>query len=982
MKEVQNLEKKLEKATKDSKTPVREREKIENKLKRAYEQLKTSEEQLLTKKLEQAETAADTAGMTEKQKNKANKIAKQTSQNVSAENPSPQQKQQMSEDEARRKKEQDDITRAQNRQATIQGVTQAMSGMYMMMQSIQSLGSIWNNDDLSLGEKLTSTLMSVTMLLGGLSSLMSVYDMIQKKVNKDIGEGASLNLFSAISMGIKAKAAKKAGDAEVKANEKVNASSKKTIITKLAEGWSKALSAAAGGNFAPLILMGVGAAAVATMAGVGLFNIAASKQNNKENAEKSYEDFSKKNEQQKENQGLALEYNNLLKTYEETGEGKDKLAEQAKKLGEAYGIEGAALANLTGDYEQFTKDLNEEIKKQNQIVKNSATSSASALAKVIYDENTLEKGWGGNNNAFLWFNSGTFKDTRKFTLSKTADILENGKFKYITKENDKEVKFEAKTDEESVYMIAEMQRLKDELEKEYTAEELKGDTLYQDIVEKLGQIGQETVNQATESYNAIINSDLSNILLDRKEPVNNLNDFAKLRKDLLENKELGYSEDQIDNFLKSSSQFKEFFEQDQAIREFADQIGYTGKSLEELYNVYQDYGNLIFDSGLVRANETNSDVLITDTELLDYLKNKEDFTSSLDSIKLTFEISDEWEKAAKAGYDEISAFFEKHNIPVSLQTELIGMDPKEAGKAMQDWETNKKIGDFQQAIISRVGEDGTIGAVSASEEAERKTKKQNVATAETELEKAEQVLADEVAKEETKKSDLTNLFSKFNSGNADVYKGGGGDFNDTVLVDIAKTVGVTTEQLEGINKEDEILDLIGDKLDENAESKIGFTATDLGLSTDDFTDKNNSGGLDWNDVFETINDAGNDKDAALKAQKVMDALASYEAKGSDEAQKNVKTKEEELAEAKKALTEYEAELKSLTQEEWIQLNTITSQITEVSQLNKLWNHIDKSSGNYLNQLKKITKENGRQYSKVVEYEKKLKQYGLLMTTTL
>ena len=39
----------------------------------------------------------------------------------------------------------------------IQGVTQTISGAAMAVSAFQSLGSIWKNEDLSFGEKLTSS---------------------------------------------------------------------------------------------------------------------------------------------------------------------------------------------------------------------------------------------------------------------------------------------------------------------------------------------------------------------------------------------------------------------------------------------------------------------------------------------------------------------------------------------------------------------------------------------------------------------------------------------------------------------------------------------------------------------------------------------------------------------------------------------------------------------------------------------------------
>jgi hypothetical protein len=47
-----------------------------------------------------------------------------------------------------------------------------------------------------------------------------------------------------------------------------------------------------------------------------------------------------------------------LKAYKETGEGKDELDEITNSLAEAYGLEGAALAKLSGEYSNYQSVLN------------------------------------------------------------------------------------------------------------------------------------------------------------------------------------------------------------------------------------------------------------------------------------------------------------------------------------------------------------------------------------------------------------------------------------------------------------------------------------------------------------------------------------------------------------------------------------------------------------------------------------------------
>lgn len=67
------------------------------------------------------------------------------------------------------------------------------------------------------------------------------------------------------------------------------------------------------------------------------------------------------------NKELINNYETLLKTYKETGEGKSELIEASEKVADKIGYEGIAVANLTGDYEELNKELKDYIKNQNEL---------------------------------------------------------------------------------------------------------------------------------------------------------------------------------------------------------------------------------------------------------------------------------------------------------------------------------------------------------------------------------------------------------------------------------------------------------------------------------------------------------------------------------------------------------------------------------------------------------------------------------------
>lgn len=67
------------------------------------------------------------------------------------------------------------------------------------------------------------------------------------------------------------------------------------------------------------------------------------------------------------NKELINNYETLLETYKETGEGKSELIEASEKVADKIGYEGIAVANLTGDYEELNKELKDYIKNQNEL---------------------------------------------------------------------------------------------------------------------------------------------------------------------------------------------------------------------------------------------------------------------------------------------------------------------------------------------------------------------------------------------------------------------------------------------------------------------------------------------------------------------------------------------------------------------------------------------------------------------------------------
>jgi hypothetical protein len=169
---------------------------------------------------------------------------------------------------------------------------------------------------------------------------------------------------------------------------------------------------------------------------------------------------------------LAKDYKTVLKAYEENSATKEELAEAAMKVAEAYGLESEALKALNGDYDSFNRALDEAIKEENDKVINANRHAMDALATVIYDEDGLEEGRGGN---------GAGGDTYELTAeAEDLDVSEMfGDFEHIKVGKNGKVNFKAATDAETVELIAEMSKARDKMEAEFSEAELANNDLYQ-----------------------------------------------------------------------------------------------------------------------------------------------------------------------------------------------------------------------------------------------------------------------------------------------------------------------------------------------------------------------------------------------------------------------------------------------------------------------------------------------------------------------
>lgn len=306
----------------------------------------------------------------------------------------------------------------------VQGVTSAFSGMSMALQAFQSLGNIWNNDDLSTGEKIVSTMMTLSMLL---PSLSSAYAGIKTAI-----EGVNLVKKSNIALS-QLKQANDVKEAVIDtattntniANEnREQASTKGGILVDYIAGWTKAAAKAAGGDFSGILTMSAITGLVAVV-GVSAFNLAAGQAQAKKKAEETNEAYTEGKQKYETNTTNKQEFDSLISDYKKTGIQTEELKNKTKELADSYGILGASLANASGNYDDFIDTLDEAYNKEQQIQLQKTEGNLRAQGALIFQGAGIDKGEGGNG-----LGGDIYTQTTQSSLSEYQDELDYFRQKY------------------------------------------------------------------------------------------------------------------------------------------------------------------------------------------------------------------------------------------------------------------------------------------------------------------------------------------------------------------------------------------------------------------------------------------------------------------------------------------------------------------------------------------------------------------------
>ena len=267
-------------------------------------------------------------------------------------------------------------------------LTSGLMQFNAQLNAISSFKDVWNDEDASQLEKIGAL---IGVIVTGLETLGGIYTFITPLVNT----------YSKAKKG--AMAAEAAG----------------TVVTNAGTAAIKASSAALKAH--PVIGIIAVALTIATAAlGAWVDKLEKEAEAVKESAKASNELVQKTQDQINSNTDLISSMEEALKVYEETGEGKENLDEVTNSLAEAYGLEGAALAKLSGEYSNYQAVLNKAKQKQIEQLEEYKQQAQKASTNQREDIlNTARKGNGRKvgNSYVVSFEGGGIEEL------KAEDIL-------------------------------------------------------------------------------------------------------------------------------------------------------------------------------------------------------------------------------------------------------------------------------------------------------------------------------------------------------------------------------------------------------------------------------------------------------------------------------------------------------------------------------------------------------------------------------
>ena len=256
----------------------------------------------------------------------------------------------------------------------------AFSGMNMLFSAFDE-GKTPMETMMALFSGLMMVLPVITKMYGGIADAIQNKRIKQEAATKateadtiaeNINTGAELGGAAADIAGAAASEI-----AEEQQKDETKATGKDTAVT-----WAN--TAAKVANWVaknPVAGAAVAAAVVIAAAGMAAYTKSIEEDTAalQENSEEKIKNAETSREAEKTNRENLKTYNQLLDTYQKTGEGKEELDKAAQKLADAYDLEGAALARLTGNYADYKKVADDAYKEHQKELANRLNDERDAL---------------------------------------------------------------------------------------------------------------------------------------------------------------------------------------------------------------------------------------------------------------------------------------------------------------------------------------------------------------------------------------------------------------------------------------------------------------------------------------------------------------------------------------------------------------------------------------------------------------------------
>lgn len=290
------------------------------------------------------------------------------------------------------------INMAGSAEVSKQGTDQVKQGVDEVREAMHN-GSLktldWADAIVSMGSYLSATTMNVNALSSSIETLADSDLTPLEKFNRILASLPML-ITSAISM------QKLLKDVNTQNAVAAGADAVATTANGVAKGFLGKMAAAAAPKvtafgiavksaLGPIMLI-IGIASVAVAAISAIANAAAKAR--EERIENDKETYQNTKEEIEANNELIDSYEQALATYQETGEGKAELSQAALEAADALNIEGAAVANLTGDYEALTEAIKNAKTGQTQRTLTNAETAKSAYGDAFVD--AMREGKGHN----------------------------------------------------------------------------------------------------------------------------------------------------------------------------------------------------------------------------------------------------------------------------------------------------------------------------------------------------------------------------------------------------------------------------------------------------------------------------------------------------------------------------------------------------------------------------------------------------------